>query len=164
MEQQQQLQHFSHPEHPLVFNQDGRRRYCRGCREVFYGPSYSCEECGLSATVHHKSCAELPLGLHHPLHPIHPLILFSPRRWQIYKCELCKEDKDVYTYRCSRCDFNLHITCASLAPTMDAEFHHHPLTPVWKWITFTCDLCGKEDKGMPYLCNTCGFWIHRRCA
>ena len=194
MEQQQQLQHFSHPEHPLVFNQNPLLSNpslapgdiidfftCRGCREVVNDAlvpctQYSCKECKHRKTVHHKSCAELPLGLHHPLHPIHPLILFSPGTcapniWaleydredrQFHKCELCKEYKDVYTYRCSRCDFNLDIKCASLAPTMDAEFHHHPLTPVWKWITFTCDLCGKEDKGTPYLCHLCDFWIHGR--
>ena len=47
---------------------------------------------------------------------------------------------------------------------MEPEFHHHPLTPVWKWITFTCDLCGKKDEGTPYLCNSCSFWIHGRCS
>ncbi|XP_075658601.1 uncharacterized protein LOC142628374 [Castanea sativa] len=49
---------------------------------------------------------------------------------------------------------------------VEAEFHHHPLTPFWKWITFTCDICGKEDKdkGMPYMCQPCGLWIHRSCA
>ena len=171
MEQQQQLQHFSHPEHPLVFNQFVRRGYpCWGCREEVYGPSYSCKEPECPSYRHHKSCTELPLGLHHPLHPIHPLILFDPWRWaqavlgedkQIYKCELCKEYKDVYTYRCSRCDFNLHITCASIPLIMEAEFHDHPLTPIWKSFTFTCDICGKEGKGVPNLCATCCFWIHR---
>ncbi|XP_050274155.1 uncharacterized protein LOC126717043 [Quercus robur] len=47
---------------------------------------------------------------------------------------------------------------------MEAEVHEHPLTPVWKWITFTCDLCGVEDKGLPFLCNSCCFLIHRKCA
>ena len=171
MEQQQQLQHFIHLKHPLLFNLDHRSGWsCAGCRESVYGPSYSCKECG-GGWVHHKSCAELPLGLHHPLHSIHPLILFYPRRYsrderQIFKCELCKEYKDEYTYQCSCCDFNLYITCASLgAPTtMEPEFHHHPLTPFWKWITFTCDLCGKKDKGMPYLCHLCDFLIHGRCS
>ena len=174
MEQQQQhhhqLQHFIHAEHPLLFNPDNDRsgRSCWGCNESVHGPSYSCKECGPWGTLHHKSCAELPLGLHHPLHPIHPLILFSPLRYsdEFYKCELCKEYKDEYTHRCSCCNFNLHITCASLLPTVEAkaEFHDHPLIPIWKWFTFTCDLCGKEDKGMPFLCNTCGFWIHRSCT
>ena len=144
-----------------------------GCNERVYGPSYSCKECG-GGYSHHKSCAELPLKLHHPLHPIHPLILFHPWEYseeetEFYKCELCKKlgkgDFLEYTYRCSRCDFNLHITCASLAlTTMEPDFHHHPLIPVWKWITFTCDLCGKKDEGMPYLCHLCGFWIHKRCS
>ncbi|KAK7828826.1 hypothetical protein CFP56_029900 [Quercus suber] len=63
-------------------------------------------------------------------------------------------------------DFNLHITCASLLPTLEAEseLHDHPLIRIWKWITFTCNICGKEDKGMPFLCNTCGSWIHRTCV
>ncbi|KAK7850174.1 hypothetical protein CFP56_001491 [Quercus suber] len=31
-------------------------------------------------------------------------------------------------------------------------------------MTFTYNLCAKEDKGMLYLCNPCGFGIHTRCA
>ncbi|XP_030958341.1 uncharacterized protein LOC115980204 [Quercus lobata] len=170
-QQQQQIQHFFHLEHPLVFNPDDRRGYyCYGCGEVVYGPSYSCKECLSEYTaIHHKSCAELPLGLHHPLHPIHPLIL-SPeqidygKNIQFSKCVLCNESRNQYTYRCSRCDFSLHFKCDSLPPTMEAEVHEHPLTPVWKWITFTCDLCGVEDKGLPFLCNSCCFLIHRKCA
>ena len=44
------------------------------------------------------------------------------------------------------------------------EFHDHPLTPIGKTITFTCNICGKESKGVPHLCATCCFWIHRSCA
>ena len=132
-QQQQQLQHFIHPNHRLLFNpdHDRRGRLCWGCWEPVHGPSYCCKEC--DGYFHHKSCAEVPFGLHHPLHPIHPLILFP--EWidygediQFSKCKLCKKYKGEYTYRCSRCDFNLHITCASLAPTtMEPEFHHHLL-------------------------------------
>ncbi|XP_050274491.1 uncharacterized protein LOC126717144 [Quercus robur] len=177
-----QLQHFIHPEHPLVFNEDriyGER--CYGCKEPILGPSYSCKECGGWMTFHHKSCAELPLGLlHHPLHPLHPLLLFAP--WidsddsddsddeansEVFKdCQVCKENRGGYCYGCFRCNFKLHIRCGSLPLTMEAaaEVHEHPLTAIWKQMTFTCDLCGKEDKGMPYVCNPCGFFIHRRCA
>ncbi|XP_065622709.1 uncharacterized protein LOC112009821 isoform X3 [Quercus suber] len=164
-----QLQHFSHPEHPLVFNRIYGKE-CWGCREPILGPSYSCEECR-GGWVHHKSCAELPLGLlHHPLHPLHPLILFHEgiaheSEGAKSNCEVCKERPWQYYYFCYRCNFKLHIKCGSLAPTPEApEVHHHQLTPYWKWMTFTCDLCGKEDKGMPYLCNPCGFGIHTRCA
>ncbi|XP_030935787.1 uncharacterized protein LOC115960922 [Quercus lobata] len=47
---------------------------------------------------------------------------------------------------------------------MEAEFHDHPLIPIWKSFTFTCDICGKEGKGMPYMCQLYSFWVHGRCA
>ena len=162
------LQHFSHLEHPLVFNQNERSgEKCYGCQELVLGPSYICEKCKWFHI--HKSCVELPLGLHHPLHPIYSFILFDEYRGYIEKenskFEVYKESYDEYAYRCYRCDFNLHVKCGSLPPTLEAKFHDHPLTPIWKWIAFTCDLYGiKEDKGMPYLCNPCGFSIHRKCA
>ena len=124
--EQQQLQHFSHPEHPLVFNQDDRRPHtCRGCQEVVHRLSYSCKECSPWETIHHKSCAKLTLGLHHPLHPIRPLILFDEKTHypeqeeedkEKAKCQLCNESRRQYTYWCYCCDFNLDIKCASLAP------------------------------------------------
>ena len=129
------LQHFSHLEHPLVFNQNKRSgEKCYGCQEPVLGPSYICEKCKWFHI--HKSCAELPLGLHHPLHPIHSFILFDEYRGYIEKenskFEVCKESYDEYAYRCYRCDFNLHVRCGSLPPTLEAEFHDHPLTPIWK--------------------------------
>ena len=66
-----QLQHFTHPEHPLVLNEDiiyGED--CYGCNEPILGPSYSCKECNWYML--HKSCAELPLGLLH-----HYILFFS---------------------------------------------------------------------------------------
>ncbi|XP_075673874.1 uncharacterized protein LOC142643218 [Castanea sativa] len=165
-----QLQHFIHPEHPLVFNEDRiYGKICLGCREPILGPSYSCKECRDYDYRHHKSCAELPLGLlHHPLHPLHPLILFDEEtdhpEGEKSNCDVCKEKRWGYCYFCYRCNFKLHIKCGSLAPATEAsEVHHHPLIPLWRWMMFTCDLCGKEDKGMPYVCTPCGFLIHRRC-
>ena len=164
------LQHFCHNEHPLVYNENERSGFhCLGCGEKVYGPSYSCEKCWIGYT-HHKSCAELPLGLHHLLHPKHPLILFCLRRYENKefpyengKCEVCKEvDPYQYSYGCSRCNFNIHIGC--IVSPIQAEFHDHPLIPSCKSITFTCDICGTEGKGVPNLCLTCGLWIHRGCA
>ena len=123
--------------------------------------------------IHHKSCAELPLGLHHPLHPKHPLILFPKWRYQKKefpyedgKCEVCKEVRyGGYRYCCSQCDFNLHIRCANLPLTIESEVHNHPLTPFWKFEKFTCNLCGKEGSNVVrYLCAPCHFWTHKSCA
>ena len=58
------------------------------------------------------------------------------------KCSGC-------TYRCSCYDFNLQNKCAALPPTMKVEVHNHPLINLWKWITFACNLCGKEGNGVP---------------
>ena len=163
MEQPQQLLHFCDSKHPLVFIPDYRwEEACCGCRESVYGPSYCCTEGGCPFYTHHKSCAELPLGLHHPLHPAHPLILFDektdyPEEIEKTKCELCKKTRLEYTYRCSRCDFNLHARCASLSPTMESEVHHHPLTPFLKWITFTCDSVAKKAR-VPPICVAHAFF------
>uniref|UniRef100_A0A7N2L4F8 DC1 domain-containing protein n=1 Tax=Quercus lobata TaxID=97700 RepID=A0A7N2L4F8_QUELO len=176
---QQHLLHFSHSNHPLAFKQDARgEATCCGCQESVYGPTYYCKECSLGwfwwrpQYVHHKSCAELSLGLHHPLHPIHPLILFDGKTHypeeehkQKTKCQVCNESRGQYTYRCYRCDFNLHATCASLPPTIQSsQVHHHPLTPFWKWMSFTCDLCGKRVEGIPNQCALCSYCIHNTCA
>nr|XP_023878549.1 uncharacterized protein LOC111991006 [Quercus suber] len=168
MAQQQQLLHFCDSKHPLVYRPNFFSEVnCRGCQESAYDSIYCCPKGGCPWYVHHKSCAEVPLGLHHPLHPLHPLILFDektvyPEEKEKSRCQVCKESRNEYTYRCYRCDFNLHMKCAVLQ--LEAEFHDHPLTPLGKSITFTCDICGKEGKGVPNQCATCCFWIHRSCA
>ena len=90
---------------------------------------------------HHKSCAELPRELQHPLHPKHPLILF--KEWKYYdnkeysKCEVCKKYRAEYSYGCSDCNFNLHNRCASFPLTMETDVHDHPLSRIWKLDKFT---------------------------
>ena len=161
-----EIQHFCHDQHPLVFNENERSRLlCWACREPVLGPSYSCIKCEIY--YHHKSCAELPRELQHPLHPKHPLILFA--EWKLYKdeeyskCEVCKINRRGYAYGCFRCNFNLHNKCASLPLTLESEVHDHPLTHIWKLMKFTCDLCGKEGN-VPFLCAQCNFCIHKTCA
>ena len=89
-----EIQRFCHNEHRLVFNEDERGRFiCWVCNEPIFGPSYSCIKC--FAYHHHKSCAQLPRELQHPLHPKHPFILFDERPYicdkEYSKCEVCKE-------------------------------------------------------------------------
>ena len=134
--QTMELQHWRHWQHPLVFNEDERSgRCCYGCREPIFGPSYSCIESDCDEYyVHHKSCAELPLGLHHPSHPNHPLILFDRYTYddnnreeydRFSKCDVCGEKSHEYSYCCYRCNFNIHISCSSLSPNIQTEVHDH---------------------------------------
>ncbi|KAK7813763.1 hypothetical protein CFP56_004430 [Quercus suber] len=60
------------------------------------------------------------------------------------KCKICKKNCFGCTYRYSCFAFNLQNKCASLPPTMEVEVQNHPLIVLWKWITITCNLCGKE--------------------
>ena len=73
--QTMELQHWWHWQHPLVFNKDERSgRPCNGCSEPVFDPSYNCKECR-GWYIHHKSCAELPLGCTIPHTQI--ILLFS---------------------------------------------------------------------------------------
>ena len=49
-------------------------------------------------------------------------------------------------------------------PSNSSQVHHHPLTPFWKWMSFTCDLCAKEVKGIPNQCALCSYCVHNTCA
>ena len=157
------LQHFSHPQHPLVFNANERSGIsCQGCWEPVWGPSYSCITC--KSSYHHKSCAELPLELQHPLHPNHPLILTKGIK-KYNKCVDCNEFRFQYIYHCSLCNFSIHSGCSFRLTIKSAvhKDHDHSLTRIWKLMKFTCDFCGKEGN-LPFLCVPCNFGIHTSCA
>ena len=122
--------------------------------------------------IHHKSCVELPIGLHHPSHPNHPLILFDKYTFcennreeydKFRKCNVCGEKSLEYSYFCYRCNFNIHIRCYSLSLTIQTKVHDHQLTRIWKLLKFTCDFYGKKGN-LPYLYAQCDFGIHSRHA
>ena len=165
--QTMELQHWQHWRHLLLFNEDERSgQRCYGCVEPVFGPSYICNRC--RDYLHHKSCAELPFGLHHPSHPNHPLTIFDPFTYseeydRFSKCDVCREKSEEYSYCCYRYNFNIHIKCSSLALTIQTKVHDHQLTCIWKLMKFTCDFCGKEDN-LRYCRAQCDFAIHSRCA
>jgi len=164
-----ELQHFCH-RHALNFNEDRSRSHdgfynnCYLCWKQVWGPNFRCKEC--SWVVLHKSCAELPRELRHPLHPKHPLLLINvPAENPKGKCEGCNRDHATgIIYNCFDCNFNLESKCASLPLTIQAESHAHPLTLMRRAVSFTCDACGKEGKGMFYSCALCSFLVHLECA
>ncbi|XP_059439545.1 uncharacterized protein LOC132172111 [Corylus avellana] len=167
MERQMELQHFIH-RHPLIFNEEAKKDHekllCDGCENQIWGPNYSCKEC--SWFILHKSCAQLPHQLEHPLHPKHPLLLIHAYSWEReIKCDGCNtEVLWGFIYHCSHCNFSLESKCASLPLTVQAEIHEHPLTLVRRSNSFTCDACGKQGKGMFYLCAICPFLVHLHCS
>jgi hypothetical protein len=158
-----ELQHFS-DDHPLIFNEVLNGPFeCNGCGEPMEGSCYSCKKCDFNL---HPSCAELPHELQHPIHWKHPLILHKtpPYDGGTCTCNGCNLPCKKFIYHCPLCKFDLDIKCASLPLTIETEIHDHTLTLLRNSISFTCNVCGKEGKGMPYLCAVCGFWVHLKCA
>ncbi|KAB1202271.1 hypothetical protein CJ030_MR8G010105 [Morella rubra] len=163
---QMEVQHIIH-EHPLIFNEqlqnDRIRQDCWWCMETspIVGSNYSCKEC--SWFILHKSCAESPRELHHPLHPKHPLIPHAHQKW--IKCDGCDQGRFWnFSYYCSQCNFNLDPQCASLQLTKKSQCHDHLLTLVQKSLSFSCDACWEEGKGMFYYCVTCSLIAHIKCS
>jgi hypothetical protein len=114
LREMEEIQHFSHEEHPLMFVEEFENDekiqviVCSGCDKSVCGPTYKCSHCNFFL---HKSCAELPREIHHPLHPYHTLSIRAPAR---NSCDACRKSCErCFFYRCNRCDFDIDIECAS---------------------------------------------------
>ncbi|KAH7284994.1 hypothetical protein KP509_33G006400 [Ceratopteris richardii] len=87
---------------------------------------------------------------------------------QSYVCNLCFDEGCGPAYRCSDCNFVLHVRCAAMEP-LAMHFTHpeHPLNltppypPPRKPI---CDSCGSNIKGWSFRCDECDFDLHSVCA
>ncbi|KAI5318626.1 hypothetical protein L3X38_038334 [Prunus dulcis] len=161
-----ELQHFSH-KHPLTYKEeqkkeDGRLVFCNACGDPVLGPSYTCNKYPPGFTLH-KSCAELPREIEHPLHRKHPLVLLTPTK---YTCAACDQRyKASLAYNCSLCHFNLDLKCASnWQNIIENDRHEHTFTIFRKRIKFNCDACGSYGNGIPYFCSICQLLVHKRCT
>ncbi|KAK1584330.1 hypothetical protein Q3G72_032000 [Acer saccharum] len=161
-------------------------KYCIGCNEVMCFPGYACHECKLYL---HKSCAELPTKILHPLHP-HPLTCSLTDYRDIDEFLICDGCRDLifgFNFSCSWCGFNLDTKCASKQdqehhqqtfkePTLYRLYHEHALklcivqklhgSIVQQWLydtIFPCCCCRQSISGSAYCCLKCHFFIHESC-
>lgn len=80
-------------------------------------------------------------------------------------CNLCRiSEWKWFTYNCSKCHFNIHVSCAFEEGLFEHEGHHHPLTLVRTPVLLFCDACSTQEKDISYRCTVCPFWIHQSCA
>ncbi|PWA48717.1 C1-like protein [Artemisia annua] len=175
-----EINHWSHPAHPLVLNVEDSQgnnmmpdinsgdpiRVCYACVQPLTFPYYSCKEDGCSVFIDlHKYCAHLPPTLQHQLHPDHTLDLVDT--WEdeyFYKCTGCFSWGNTFAYKCKmNCKFCLCVNCAFLPITITHESHNHHLTQLID-PKVVCNACNKWYGGISYACKACDFILGMYCA
>ncbi|OWM66987.1 hypothetical protein CDL15_Pgr000439 [Punica granatum] len=182
-----EIQHPSHPQHPLVFSSCSSQRFrCYGCRNALRGKRYQCYDCEIHL---HAGCAAATLPPpkeeeehkdeqkhkdkdHHEEDMIehfahnHPLASFHVDAPNYIRCWACERRISGRVYGCRACIFVLHESCA-LAPReiMNHPFHpQHPLTLLADLkCKIECDVCQYKPP-FAYNCNECDFFLDVKCA
>ncbi|KAF8081600.1 hypothetical protein N665_0875s0006 [Sinapis alba] len=123
---------------------------------------FTCNQCNL---YFHKDCIEITISSHHR----HPLKLhdrnkpYSARD----KCSICRYWLLDMFYYCSRCVFDVCMSCLKKPLIIDQPTAHvHPLSiiPI-SLISFTCEACGTgSGDSHPCICLQCCFIIHKDCT
>ncbi|KAL9238178.1 hypothetical protein vseg_012641 [Gypsophila vaccaria] len=102
----------------------------------------------------------------HYSHPQHKLKLDLAQL--PFKCDGCKEIGIGSCYKCTSCEYDLHMHCA--IPTSSI---YHPFYPKCSFIFMSrppgnipryCNACERPVTGFLYHCNSCGFDLHPCCA
>ncbi|KAA8518235.1 hypothetical protein F0562_015709 [Nyssa sinensis] len=170
-------EYYSH-EHPLIPYEaqkvDGKSLdRCSACGKAIVGSAHHCSQPGCSFHLH-KLCAQLPNKINYNLHPKHLLILNikSPYHSGGFICNVCRRTWwDVSTYHCSKCSFDLCISCA-LQEELEHHSHGHILflyeaeQKGGAQSPDRCRGCGNEILGSAYHCirRYCSFQLHKICA
>ncbi|XP_050231559.1 uncharacterized protein LOC126680475 [Mercurialis annua] len=99
----------------------------------------------------------------HPQHSLKFEYSESP-----FKCDGCKEVGIGSRYKCTKCDFDLHMHCAIPSSTI-----HHPFFTKCSFQFMSrppgdkpryCNACERDVGGFLYHCKDCGFDLHPCCA
>ncbi|KAJ8747648.1 hypothetical protein K2173_012824 [Erythroxylum novogranatense] len=102
----------------------------------------------------------------HYYHPHHTL-KFEYSEFP-FKCDGCKQVGIGSRYRCSFCDFDLHMHCAIPSSSI-----YHPFYTKCSFQFFSkppgdkprfCNACERDVTGFVYHCKDCGFDLHPCCA
>ncbi|GKD38940.1 C1-like protein, partial [Tanacetum coccineum] len=115
---------------------------------------------------------EAKIKFEHKGHPQHPLTL--KLRPGAFHCDACNAKDEGLFYECDICDFWIHKSCATLAPTIHLPHHHpkHPLVLVYSLpdkfyrYSYYCKFCEKYIRRDDWLyhCANCRYFSHIKCA
>ncbi|XVF14143.1 hypothetical protein REPUB_Repub09cG0032100 [Reevesia pubescens] len=89
---------------------------CDACGQQGHGFNYHCNQCDFDV---HSICASKPLSLYHQSHPCQlQLFFYPPYQTKGFSCDICHQiGSNHWLYRCSICEFDVHMTCANTAAT-----------------------------------------------
>ncbi|XP_009798303.1 uncharacterized protein LOC107779469 [Nicotiana tabacum] len=104
--------------------------------------------------------------IYHFSHPQHKL-RFEYSEFP-FKCDGCKEVGIGSRYKCTTCDYDLHMHCAIPSASITHPFYKkcsfqflsRPPGNVPRY----CNACEKDITGFLYHCKSCGFDLHPCCA
>ena len=112
-----------------------------------------------------------PISIH-PSHNQHLLSFIQDQ--SSFKCYACNVDDNIrhQSYRCTRCRFWIHKSCADAPMSFQFQFHKHPLVllfslpPVYHKFGRFCGLCNKKLSQLVwiYYCSNGRFFAHFQCA
>ncbi|XP_057773244.1 uncharacterized protein LOC130992574 [Salvia miltiorrhiza] len=163
LEERKEVQHPSHPEHPLtLMRKPAFAFYCDGCGAQDVDMAYICSTCEYMV---HKSCAALPLRRHCHHHHHHLSLAFSFPKKHLkynYKCEVCDKllDRTCWVYYCGDCRYFVHIRClgSSIKPDPNSNIGDED---VLEFPLYASDISNKlltpfvmREKGANYIPNT----------
>ncbi|MCO5577440.1 hypothetical protein L7F22_031272 [Adiantum nelumboides] len=164
--------HFSHFEHPLLLKttlSSSGEVACDCCGEAHRGSNaaiYRCSQCDFDLC---PMCVKAPRFLLHVSHP-HILNLSTEEVGRACQCDGCGEPGRAMMYRCTTCNFDLHVSCTRLPLRPMHPLHRdHPLSLMFQeddtWhASYTCNACGSEGRGWAYECSLCRFHLHPACG
>jgi hypothetical protein len=163
-----------HPQHPLTLvirraeestTQEGFR--CNVCCDDCNDLTYRCGPCNFNL---HEHCARQLPTIKYEGH--RHLLLYVEKIGLQAKCNACDNHCDSSLLRCPLCNFNLHLRCSPLPPTINHNCHIDSLilkeSPAEDELDeeFYCNAC--EDEREPrypiYYCAECPFVAEVSCV
>nr|KAJ0220208.1 hypothetical protein LSAT_V11C200079670 [Lactuca sativa] len=161
---------------------------CYACQKPISssGFAYACMPC---RHFMHKACAQLPLTINLPSLYEHPLTLRDRgpvKDFRSWTCDVCcnvnlgrgfyynfRKPEDNFKFNacidCCVVEIGRKVEADVIKEGTRIKIEHeghpqHTLSLQLRPAAFLCDACNTEDKGLFYLCDSCGFWIHKTCA
>lgn len=126
---------ITHPSHPgcnltllPVSPYAGGRFNCDACNRYGEGFSYHCGNCDYDL---HVLCAKKPMKVTHRAHSCPLELTFKiPYEAKGFSCDICRQiGSKQWLYRCSFCEFDVHLDCTTAMPKPKPVVHHHHSFP-----------------------------------